>query len=162
MTFSCGEFLSIAVAGGPFDVVIGQDTFMHCPDLPSVVEKCSALLRDEGWLVVEDGCLRRESANDPVDRQLADAWNHWNGRFHTLAEWQRVVRGVGLRIRAMQDLTAAALREYADRLERTKPADPPVEPYERAGWHLGEELIRAGLMGVMRLLCQKPGRIGQS
>lgn len=155
VTLTCGDFLTGTFPQGPFDVIIGQDTFMHFEDLEAALQKCSTLLDLDGWLIIEDGFLRRAPADETERRQLAAAWDQWNGRFSSLNDWERAVRNCDLHTWVFEDRTAKAQREYQARLQRLHRLPRPVERQELSGWRLGEALIHAGLMGTMRLFCRK-------
>jgi len=155
VTFTCGDFLAIDLPHGPYDVIIGQDTFMHFPDQTRVLKRCAELLKPAGTLVVDDGVLRREPANEDERRRLKSAWDHWNGHFHSLVEWQGFLEESGFRCWLYQNFTDVALREYQARLHTDSQRDEPVDPHEQNGWKLGVSLIETGLIGTMRLIAEK-------
>lgn len=155
VTLSCGDFLNATFPHALYDVIIGQDTFMHFDDLDANLRKCSTLLRADGWLVVEDGFLRRKPTNTTERDHLAVAWDQWNGRFPSMSEWQDAIRSCGFRIDRFDDRTNIALVEYKARLQRLQQMSHQPETHELAAWHLGEKLMQAGVIGTMRLICRR-------
>jgi len=155
VTFSHGDFLSVPYASNSFQVIIGQDTFMHFDDLNECLRKCSTLLTADGWLVAEDGFVRQTPADENERHQLTEAWEHWNGHFSSLEEWQRALQDCGLRIVRFEDLTARALADYAAKLQRCASDKQSLGQSEQRGWLVGQSLMQANVIGAMRLLCRR-------
>lgn len=155
VTFSYGDFLNVNFPQAPFNVIIGQDTFMHFEDLHAVLRKCSPLLATDGNLVIEDGFLRRAPATEIERSQLAAAWDQWNGRFPSLREWQNALRSCGFGVDRSDDRTDEAIMEYQLRMQSLPQVDRRPERHELSGWSLGEALMRSGVIGTMRILCRR-------
>lgn len=155
VTLSCGDFLDASLPQAPFNIVIGQDTFMHLEDLCAAFLKCSTLLVANGKLVIEDGFLRRAPATEMERNQLDAAWDQWNGRFPNLHEWQNAALRSGFVIDRIEDRTDEAIAEYQARLRRSDQVDRPPEQHELSAWRIGNALMGSGVIGTMRILCRK-------
>jgi SAM-dependent methyltransferase len=153
VAFSCGDFLEAEIPGGPFDLIIGQDSFMHFPDLARLLGKCARLLQPGGWLAVQDGYLRREPSGAEEKQRLQTLLGCWNGRFHTATTWSDSVASAGLEVKQFEDVSELFERELGEhvRLAEAGQLDSVAES-ELLGWRLGAELITSGLLGAMRLL----------
>lgn len=154
VTFSRGDFLNVTFPQAPFNVIIGQDAFMHFEDLHAVLRKCSTLLAANGSLVLEDGFLRRAPASETERNQLAAAWDQWNGHFPSLREWHEALISCGFGVYRSDDRTDEAITEYRLRLRSLPQVDRRPERYELSGWRLGEALMRSGVIGTLRILCR--------
>ncbi len=160
VTFSCGDFLNVNFPQAPFNIIIGQDTFMHFEDLHAVVRKCSTLLATDGNLIIEDGFLRRAPATEIERSQLAAAWDQWNGRFPSPREWQDALLDCGFDVDRFDDRTDEAIVEYQLRLQSLPEVDRRPEPHELSGWRLGEALMCSGVIGTMRIVCRpRPSKL---
>jgi protein-L-isoaspartate O-methyltransferase len=156
VTFTYGDFLTVEVPEGPFDLVIGQGTFMHFPDHNQLLRKCAGLLKPGGWLTVEEGYLRRDPSGDEEARKLDALFDCWNGRFHTLSQWSRWLDQAGLVWQRSDDLSGLAAREFREQVQLAVAKRlTSVSESELLGWRLGAELIASGLIGMMRLLARK-------
>ena len=155
VTFTQGDFLTVAVPGGPFDLILGQGAFMHFPDHGRLLGRCAGLLRPGGWLAVEEAYLRRAPAGGEEAR-LEELLDCWNGGLHPLRLWDQWVRAAGLARPQVDDFGGAAERELRRQVRlASEGAFGSVTESELRGWRLGAELIAAGLIGMMRLLAQK-------
>ncbi|HET9384912.1 MAG TPA: methyltransferase domain-containing protein [Gemmatimonadales bacterium] len=151
--FSHGDFMSLEMAGGPFDLAIGQGAFMHFPDLPATLRKVAAWLRRGGRLVVEDGVLLAAVLTPPQHEAIVELLHHWNGEFQQQEEWPRLLEQAGFRCDGMTDLTSIAVADF-ERLLRGA-ADQElnrVTAEERRGWELGLQLSRSGYLGTVRII----------
>lgn len=155
VTLSRGDFLDVCLPEASFDIIIGQDTLMHFEDLSAALRKCWNLLVENGKLIIEDGFLRRAPATETERKQLAAAWDQWNGRFPPVQEWKNSLRCCGLLIQRMEDRTNEAIGDYQARLRRIIPVNRPPEHRELSGWRLGHALMRSGVIGTMRVVCEK-------
>lgn len=156
VTFTCGDFLTVEVPDGPFDLVIGQGAFMHFPNHNRLLRKCAGLLKPGGWLAVEDGYLRRDPSGGKEARKLDALFNCWNGRFHTLSRWGSWLDQAGLVWQRSDDLSVLAEREFRKQVQLAEGERlASVSESELLGWRLGAELITSGLIGMMRLLARK-------
>jgi tetratricopeptide (TPR) repeat protein/SAM-dependent methyltransferase len=153
VTFSCGDFLEMEITGNPFDLIIGQDSFIHFSDLGRLLAKCVSLLQPAGWLAVQDGYLRREPSNAEEERRLQALLGCWNGCFHTVATWVASMATAGLEVKQFEDFSGPCHRELSEQVRLAEEGQQDsVTESELLGWRLGVELSASGLLGTMRLL----------
>jgi len=156
VTFSHGDFMSMELPGGPFDVAIGQGSFMHFSDLPAMLQKVAAYLRPGGRLAVEDGVLLSRPYGRAEQEALSELLHHWNGEFRRQDEWPRLLEEAGFRFDGMTDLTSIAASDLQDLLQRaTGEQLTGVTEEERRGWRLGLQLSRSGHLGTVRILATR-------
>jgi SAM-dependent methyltransferase len=156
VTFTLGDFLAVEVSGAPFNLVIGQGSFMHFADHSRLLRKCADLLKPRGWLAIEDFYVRRRPASEEEPDKLRQLFDCWNGRFHPRRCWAKWLRAAGLTRWREDDLSALAAQELCDlvRLAETGRLVAVTES-ELRGWRLAADLLAAGLIGTMRLLVRK-------
>jgi ubiquinone/menaquinone biosynthesis C-methylase UbiE len=161
VTFSCGDFLSLQISDGPYDVVIGQAAFIHFSEPKTALRKCQELLTPVGHLIVEDGYLCHRPSGSKEHQQTEAAWDHWNGRFRTLDDWQKSLSEVGFEVLTCEDQTTVALNEYEQQFRTARQHQVSVASEEIEGWRLGDSLIRSGVIGMVRLIAAPAARPGE-
>jgi protein-L-isoaspartate O-methyltransferase len=156
VTFTCGNFLTVEATNRLYNLIIGQNAFMHFPDHRKLLHKCSGLLKPGGWLAVEEGYLRRAPSGEEETRNLNILFDCWNGQFYKLSAWKQWLNEVGLTPQRIEDLSESAEQHFRGYV-RLKEAGrlESVSESELLGWRLGVELSTSGLIGMFRLLVRK-------
>jgi len=153
VTFSRGDFMTIDVPGGPFDLAIAQSALMHFGDMPSTLLTIAAVLTDPGTLAVEEGVLLRLPHNAAEQQSLEALLQCWNGRFQSLEAWTKMLADAGFEVTGIDDLTTTAitdLQAMAVQIGENKLAD--VSKDEREGIEVALRLFRSGLLGMTRII----------
>src|SRR5262245_49779894 len=156
VTFSQGDFMSVDVPGGPFDVAIGQGSFMHFEDLPALLNRVAACLRSGGTLVVDEGVIVERPSTSEENQLLGVLFDRWNGRFQPRDDWPGLLGRAGFQFDRMEDLTAIAIDELEHLLTETRAERlGHVTAGERDGWELGRRFLRSGQLGIVRVLAAR-------
>ncbi|MGH9142300.1 MAG: SAM-dependent methyltransferase [Vicinamibacterales bacterium] len=156
VTFSQGDFMSVGLPAGDFDLAIGQGAFMHFADLPALLDRVAALVRPGGRLAIEDGVIQM-SPSTPADREaLAELLRHWNGELQHRDDWPGLLKRAGFRFDELDDMTVIATHEFEQLLAAADARQlDGVSTAERRGWELGLQLSRSGHLGSVRLLATR-------
>jgi SAM-dependent methyltransferase len=157
VTFTYGDFMTMDVPGGPFDLAIGQGSFMHFPDTAALLRRVTSQLRPGGRLAIEDGVIVRPPTI-PADRDaLAELLRCWNGSFQQRDAWPALLAAAGLRLDDVEDLTLTAVHDFDALLVAASNGElAGVSGEEHRGWELGSRLSRSGHLGTIRLTATRP------
>lgn len=156
VTFSHGDFMSVDVPGGPFDLAIGQGAFMHFADLPAALGRVASCLRRGGRLVVEDSVVVTPPLAQEDTDALAELLQHWNGELQRRDSWPGLLDRAGLRLDRMEDMTALAVRDFEALLAAARANQiADLTDDEHRGWELGLSLSRSGHLGTVRILATR-------
>jgi ubiquinone/menaquinone biosynthesis C-methylase UbiE len=123
--FRLGNALAMPFADAAFDVVIGQEAFVHVPDKPRLIAECARVVRPGGVIAFTD-ILRRETLSaaeferlqigmtfqsletlDGYGRLLAESGCALIGRDDLSAWWTEVLQGRLAMYRSLKDTTVA-------------------------------------------------------
>lgn len=153
VSFTHGDFLEVALPGGPFDLVLFQGAVLHFRDLPACLRRAASVLRAGGRLVAEDPFLARPPANDDEAAALRRLEQHWNVSFVTLDDWERHAAAAGFHMDVPVDLSALAMEEL-DALIATASSGRlgSVTPDEHEGWKLGHRFLHSGVLRYARIV----------
>ena len=150
------DWLDNGFADASFDAAIAIESLSHMPDKPKAFAELARVVKPGGkvalvdWLYDERASPRaRRLLLEPICRE-----GHLPS-LHTFGEYQELLRGVGLRVNATEDLTAKARHTWTVVLERL-PRELVREPgmLLTPEWRFGLSLLRipvAMRVGAMRL-----------
>jgi SAM-dependent methyltransferase len=149
--FHCGDVREVELAGG-YDLVIGQGTFVHFPDLETVIGRCAGWLAPGGALVLEDSCLLREPQSPREEAGVTDLQRIWLSVLSPRGRWQAAMRLADLGVEAPLD-QSSVLISYFEALRQSArgPSVDEATRLEIEGWRLALELASQGLLGYFRL-----------
>lgn len=152
--FTHGDALDdgLDIPGGPFDVLVGQSSFMQIGDAPRLLGRCAAFLRPRGVLAFEDTVLRG-AREDPRVGELEQLWA---GDLLPLPTWRRHLEDAGFRVDSVGKLGAAAARYFERWLELgAARRDRPFAPVEVRAWQLATELLRERAIDYVRVVATR-------
>jgi sarcosine/dimethylglycine N-methyltransferase len=112
--FRCADALAMPFADGTFDVVIGQEAWVHVPDKPGLIGECVRVLRRGGRVAVTDVLARTPLAPAILERLARDmAFTS----IATLEEYRRLLGEAGCEVLRCEDLSDGWTEILKRRLE---------------------------------------------
>jgi ubiquinone/menaquinone biosynthesis C-methylase UbiE len=112
--FRCGSALEMPFADEAFDVVIGQEAWVHVPDKRRLVRECARAVRQGGRIAFTD-VLARQPLPSPVRERLTRDMSF--AAPATLAEYRRFLVEAGCEVLACEDLSDGWAEILKRRLE---------------------------------------------
>jgi sarcosine/dimethylglycine N-methyltransferase len=109
--FRCGSALEMPFADGTFDVVIGQEAWVHVPDKRRLVRECARVVRPGGRIAFTD-VLARGPLPPPVRERLTRDMSFAAPAM--IEEYRRLLLEAGCEVLVCEDLSA----EWAEILKR--------------------------------------------
>jgi sarcosine/dimethylglycine N-methyltransferase len=112
--FRCADALAMPFADETFDVVIGQEAWVHVPDKPGLIGECVRVLRRGGRIAFTDVLARTSLASAVLERLTRDmAFTS----IATLEEYRRLLGEAGCEVLGSEDLSAEWTEILKRRLE---------------------------------------------
>ena len=151
--FECRD-LKLQPIVGKFDVVWGQNSWLHLGIPEEVVPMLATPLVTGGRLALEEVCLLREARGSELGK-LAELCEIWGCALYFADSWRKAVgEACGKRPRAY--LTLALLRSHLSRLESVSRRKGTVwSRREAQGIVIARDLVKRGVMGYFRLVAVK-------
>jgi cyclopropane fatty-acyl-phospholipid synthase-like methyltransferase len=151
-----GDVLTCAPPVADVDVLWGQSTWAHFPDLGALLARWVPTLRRRGRVACEDSFLKRTPRNRAEETLLANVQDAWQAQLLPLDAWRTAFRANGCRLRRREDLTGT-YASYLARLRRVSRRWPEgdLPASEAASWRHAARALRAGLIGYFRLVAQR-------
>ena len=100
--FRLGNALEMPFADGAFDVVIGQEAFVHVPDKPRLIAECTRVVRPGGTIAFTD-ILRRERLTPEAFARLQREMTFLS--LESLEGYGALLAAAGCRVIVQDDLT---------------------------------------------------------
>lgn len=113
VAFVHGDALALPFADGAFDVVIGQEAWVHVPDKPRLIAEAVRVLRREGRIAFTD-ILERGSMPEATRARLEQGMTY--ASYGSLERYPRWLETQGCRMLRVDDLSAEWTRILRDRL----------------------------------------------
>jgi ubiquinone/menaquinone biosynthesis C-methylase UbiE len=101
--FRLGNALDMPFADATFDVVIGQEAFVHVPDKPRLIAECARVVRPGGMIAFTD-ILRREALSAAEFERLQSGMTFQS--LETLDGYGRLLARSGCAVLVQDDLSA--------------------------------------------------------
>jgi sarcosine/dimethylglycine N-methyltransferase len=112
--FRCADALAMPFADETFDVVIGQEAWVHVPDKPGLIGECARALRRGGRIASTDVLARTSLAPAVLERLARDMAF---ASIATLEEYRRLLGEAGCEVLGCEDLSAEWTEILKRRLE---------------------------------------------
>jgi sarcosine/dimethylglycine N-methyltransferase len=160
--FRLGNALDMPFPGASFDVVIGQEAFVHVPDKPRLIAECARVVRPGGLIGFTD-ILRRERLSDAEFERLRRDMTFQS--LESLEGYGRLLAERGCTVLARDDLSAWWTEVLQRRLEMYRSLkDTTVAKFGAAHFEKWDEtyaffvgLFAAGRLGGGRFVARRGG-----
>lgn len=110
--FVHGDALAMPFQDASFSLAMAQESFAHIPDKPRLLAECARVLRPAGRLVFSD-ILHRGDLSDPDQQRLFEGMTF--SEIATVQEYAEQLRGCGMKVVRLVDLTAEWTRILVER-----------------------------------------------
>ena len=110
--FVHGNALAMPFQDASFSLAMAQESFAHIPDKPRLLAECARVLQPAGRLVFSD-ILHRGDLSDPDQQRLFEGMTF--SEIATVQEYAEQLRGCGMKVVRLVDLTAEWTRILVER-----------------------------------------------
>ncbi len=110
--FVHGNALAMPFQDASFSLAMAQESFAHIPDKPRLLAECARVLQPAGRLVFSD-ILHRGDLSDPDKQRLFEGMTF--SEIATVQEYAEQLRGCGMKVVRLVDLTAEWTRILVER-----------------------------------------------
>jgi SAM-dependent methyltransferase len=148
-----GDFLSVDVPPGQYDVIWGQGAWTHIADTAALFDRAARAIVAGGRIAFEEPCVVRATASESEADAVATLERLWGGRFLSPHAWQTALAGAGFQTIAVDQLTDAFVIHFdrLQRIARTSGAGAyPAHETEAFVWAL--TLANTGVIGYFRFV----------
>lgn len=112
--FRQGNALAMPFANATFDVVIGQEAWVHIPDKPRLIAECTRVVKGGGRIVFTD-ILRRDALSAAAEDRMRQYWGGF-ATFETFDGYCQLLHEAGWTLLSREDLSAQWTTILVDRL----------------------------------------------
>jgi protein-L-isoaspartate O-methyltransferase len=150
-----------ALREGPkeaFDVLWGQEAWIHFPRPEPFLDSWLPALATGGRVIIADSYLARSAVSDDERTLLTNLQHFWGAHIHPLSVWQAALERRGCAVTSVRDRSAQATSSLSKMLtvsERWPPED--LSDFERDGWQCASACFALGLVCSSVLVAIKRG-----
>jgi cyclopropane fatty-acyl-phospholipid synthase-like methyltransferase len=155
ITIIIGDYLQPPKFKMTFDVLWGQGSWLHVPDLNHFFGIWRKSLKTKGVIAFEETYLKQAVQNKKNTRRLQDLSDLWASHFRNVEEWKSSLLLNGFEIEHHEELSQdyiAYLQKLVDAALRSPDDDYPIE--EIQGWRFALELAKADVLGYTRIVAR--------
>lgn len=152
VTINHGDMTRAPVQPQSFDVIWGQDAWMHVQDPAALIGRWMPALRSGGRLVVKDGCLRRAPRGDRETAMVRRLERDWSGTLWPAATWIKFVEAADLRVIGVRRSPRMLAQHFCRLIEGAARAGtrPPLR--ESRSWKTAGDAVDSGLLTYISLV----------
>lgn len=154
VTFECGDLRSAHVPHSEFDVLWGQDAWVHMENKNELIRRWSRALKPGGRTALEDAFLNVKPLSGAHRALLAGLEAQWKAFLISVDQWHDVLCAEGFEIRLTQDLTAEMIDHFKKLVKVSRSGAAATE--EVCAWKAAIRLGKMGLLGYGRFIAEKP------
>ncbi|SRR5712692_6192954 len=154
VTFTCGDFLTLPVPDGKFDVIWGQGAWNHVKDKNRFLDRWMPALRIGGRVAFEESILYHKPTKQRETELLRKLASTWRAYLVSHDEWFRLLRHNGLSITFSKDLSRQMFRDCG-RMLSASAKTPGYPRSEREAIGYARELLDEGVLGYIRIVAER-------
>jgi cyclopropane fatty-acyl-phospholipid synthase-like methyltransferase len=151
VTFQVGDALTVDLPERKFDLLWGQNSWIHIADKEKLLHRWSTILQAHGIIALEDISLRSQPAPGGQEGELTQLEDIWQSKIEPVEHWTTILADLGFEISLQEDLSEAVVPWFSSLSERTKIANA----HEIQGWKLAIQLALTGVIGYFRVIAKK-------
>ena len=154
VTFTCGDFLTLRVPDGKFDVIWGQGAWNHVRDKNRFLSRWMPALRIGGRIALEESIICHKPTKLRETQLLRKLSRTWRAYLVSRDEWFNVLRHNGCSITFSRDLSRQMFRECG-RMLSASATIPGYPRSEREAIGYTRELLEEGVLGYIRIVAER-------
>jgi sarcosine/dimethylglycine N-methyltransferase len=111
--FVHGDATAMPLPNARYDVVIGQESWLHIPDKAALIQQCARVVKPAGTIAFTDIVLRAQLTRDEEDRLTAEMHSP---QVASADRYEKLLANNGYRVKVRDDLSEDWKRILVDRL----------------------------------------------
>jgi cyclopropane fatty-acyl-phospholipid synthase-like methyltransferase len=139
-----------------YDVVWGENSWIHVADREALASIASAALRPAGRIAFEDVCIKRSLSNATERRLFDEISDAWRSTIVPQSSWTTAFERAGCKTTVVEEDSGPYVAHYARFTELARKTPDLYPPHERLGWECARSLGESGAFGFYRIVATKP------
>jgi ubiquinone/menaquinone biosynthesis C-methylase UbiE len=157
--FVCGDATAMLLPDARYDVVIGQESWLHIPDKEALIQQCARVVKPAGTIAFTDIIVRAPLTPDEEERLAAEMHAP---HIAPVGRYEELLASSGCRVKLQEDLSEEWKLILIDRLAMyrsmrdttiAKFGEERFLEYDRAYSHF-VGLFVAGKLGGVRIIAR--------